>query len=126
LLKHVWVFIVNRMVKYNSTELDTIFSALSDKTRRGIIADLSQGTAKAAELAAPHQMSLPAISKHLKILERANLIQREVQGRSHKFSLNSDQLNAATSWIEDQQVFWEMNLMKLKKFLEQESGESND
>lgn len=120
------------MVKYSSSQLndisrlDSVFGALADKTRRAIIADLSQGAAKASELAAPHQMSLPAISKHLKILERANLIQREVQGRTHEFRLDAKQLNLATSWIEDQQVFWEMSLMKLDKFLEKEAGESND
>jgi DNA-binding transcriptional ArsR family regulator len=114
------------MVKYNSSKLDSVFSALADKTRRGIVADLSRGTASASELAAPHQMSLPAISKHLKILERANLIQREIQGRTHEFRLQSEQLNLATSWIEDQQVFWEMSLMKLENFLQQDSGEFDD
>lgn len=114
------------MVKYTSSHLDILFQALADKTRRGIISDLSKGAASAAELASPHQMSLPAISKHLKVLERADLIRREVQGRTHEFTLNIDQLDLATTWIEDQQVFWEMSLIKLNKFLKDDVGESDD
>lgn len=114
------------MNKYKPDQLDSVYGALADKTRRGIIADLAKRKASASELASPHQMSLPAISKHLKILERANLIEREIHGRTHEFRLRTDQLKLATSWIEDQQAFWELSLSKLDKFLQQDSGESND
>ncbi len=102
-----------------------VFHALADKTRRGIVNTLSGGSTSAAVLARPHAMSLPAISKHLKILERANLVRRTVEGRTHRFTLNSAQLNPATEWIKEQQIFWEHRLGNLERFLNPEPGESD-
>ncbi|MBT5560606.1 MAG: helix-turn-helix transcriptional regulator [Proteobacteria bacterium] len=114
------------MVNYKPSNLDSIFHALADKTRRGIIIELTKGAAAASDLAAPHQMSLPAISKHLKVLERANLISREIKGRTHTFTLDTTQLALAKSWIENQQSFWESSLENLEQFIKNNSGESND
>lgn len=114
------------MVNNNAVELDFVFHALSDRTRRAMLQRLSQGTSSAAELAAPHTISLPAISKHLKILERAHLVERRVKGRVHEFSLNPSRLQQANQWILDQQKFWEASLTNLEMYLTQEKGEPND
>lgn len=114
------------MVNNCVTELDFVFQALSDRTRRAMVQRLSHGKSSAAELAAPHDMSLPAISKHLKILERAELVQRKVKGRTHEFTLNLPRLQQANQWILEQQKFWETSLGNLEKYLTQEKGESDD
>lgn len=114
------------MVNNNAVELDFVFHALSDKTRRAMLQRLSKGASSAAELAAPHAISLPAISKHLKILERAELVQRQVKGRVHEFTLNPSRLQQANQWILEQQKFWEASLTNLEKYLIQDKGESND
>ena len=105
------------MVKYNSTQLDAVFSALSDETRRGIIASLTDKSLSAQELAAPYSISLPAISKHLKVLEKADLLKREVQGRQHIFSLNVKTLSCASDWLEYHQQFWQKSMANLDNFL---------
>ena len=105
------------MVKYNSEQLNNVFSALSDETRRGIIASLTNESLSAQELAAPYSISLPAISKHLKVLERAGLLCRDVQGRQHIFTLNVKTLACASEWLDHHQTFWEQSLGKLDKYL---------
>lgn len=112
------------MVKYNSNQLNAIFSALSDETRRGIIASLTKESLSAQELAAPYSMSLPAISKHLKVLEKADLLQREVKGRQHIFSLNVESLARATEWLEQHQQFWHKSLTKLDTYLTKKKRQS--
>ena len=109
------------MVKYNTEQLNRVFSALSDETRRGIIASLTRESLSAQELAAPYSISLPAISKHLKVLEKADLLQREVQGRQHIFSLNVQTLASASDWLEHHQKFWYQSLAKLDKYLTKKS-----
>ncbi len=109
------------MVKYNTEQLNRVFSALSDETRRGIIASLTRESLSAQELAAPYSISLPAISKHLKVLEKADLLQREVQGRQHIFSLNVKTLASASDWLEHHQKFWYQSLAKLDKYLTKKS-----
>jgi DNA-binding transcriptional ArsR family regulator len=108
--------ILNRMVK-QTQKLDNLFYALSDKTRRGIIAQLSHKQLMARELAKPYPMSLPAISKHLRILEKARLIDRTIQGRTHLFRLNHNALKSASEWIVLHQKFWQESLAKLELFL---------
>jgi DNA-binding transcriptional ArsR family regulator len=105
------------MVKYNSTQLNSIFSALSDETRRGIVASLTKESLSAQQLAAPYSMSLPAISKHLKVLEKANLVEREIKGRQHIFSLNVKTMASASEWLEQHQKFWHQSLAKLDSYL---------
>ena len=107
------------MVKYKETVLDATFAALSDPTRRAILARLAKGEAQVTELAEPFGMSLPAVSKHLKVLERANLISRHKDGRIHRFTVNPEPIVSAKSWIETYQHFWEQQLDSLAVYLEQ-------
>ncbi len=106
------------MVKYREDELDRTFSALSDPTRRAILARLADGEVQVTELAEPFGMSLPAVSKHLKVLEKANLIMRRKDGRIHRFTVNPKPMDSAKSWIEIHQRFWEQQLDSLAGYLE--------
>lgn len=106
------------MVEHPS--LDKVFSALSDPTRRGILSDLRTGPKTVLQIAAPWQMSLNGISKHIKMLERADLVRRDIVGREHYLSLNSVPLSGALNWIEHHRVFWKAKLKKLAEHLESE------
>ena len=99
-------------------ELDDVFYALSDSTRRSILQRLSDGEATVKELAQPFAMSLPAVSKHLKVLEHAGLLVREVDGRVHRISLRPEGLKTATEWVEHYRKFWDVQLNRLAAFLE--------
>lgn len=109
--------IVNHMVN-QSKQLDEVFYALSDPTRRAIMERLSQGEATVKELAAPFSMSLPAVSKHLKALENSGLLVREVDGRVHRIRLRGDGLKTASEWVEQYRKFWDTQLDRLSAFLE--------
>ena len=106
------------MVKYSS-RLDDVFGALADPTRRSILENLSRGDQCVTALARPHRMSLPAISKHLRVLEHAGLICRRRDGRIHHLKLDAKPMQEAARWIEEYRRFWEGNLDSLAKFLEQ-------
>ena len=110
--------IFNHMVKYKDTELDATFVSLSDLTWRAILTRLAEGEAQVTELAAPFGMSLPAVSKHLRVLEKARLIQRHIDGRVHRFVVNPQPMQAALSWVEHYQHFWEQQLDALGRYLE--------
>ena len=110
--------IFNHMVKYNDELLNNTFGALSDPTRRAILARLARGEAQVTELAEPFGMSLPAVSKHLKVLEHANLITRHKDGRIHRFMVNPEPILSAISWVEKYQRFWEQQLDSLGRYLE--------
>ena len=99
-------------------ELDDVFYALSDSTRRSILQRLSGGEATVKELAQPFDMSLPAVSKHLKVLEHAGLLVREVDGRVHRIRLRPEGLKTATEWVEHYRKFWDVQLDRLTAFLE--------
>lgn len=105
------------MVKYTSRTLDKTFSALSDPTRRAILARLAEGEASVSELAAPFAMSLPAISKHLRVLEQAGLVERTRDGRVHRLRLVAQPLHDAAAWIAHYQHFWEQQLEGLADYL---------
>jgi DNA-binding transcriptional ArsR family regulator len=107
------------MVKYQSDSLNEIFGALADPTRRAILARLALGEITVGELAEPFEMSLPAVSKHLNVLEAAGLVQREKQGRLRRCQLDGRPLEAAAGWIEDYRRFWEAQLDSLARYLEQ-------
>jgi DNA-binding transcriptional ArsR family regulator len=107
------------MVKYQSDSLNEIFGALADPTRRAILARLALGEITVGELAEPFEMSLPAVSKHLNVLEAAGLVQREKQGRLRRCQLDGRPLEAAAGWIEDYRRFWEARLDSLARYLEQ-------
>lgn len=92
--------------------LDAVFLALSDKTRRSLIHSLVQGEITMSDLALPYDMSLAAISKHVKILEKANLIRRRIVGRTHYISLVPEQLNGALDWISIYRYFWKARFEK--------------
>ncbi len=107
------------MVKYRSDGLNEIFGALADPTRRAILARLALGETSVGELAEPFEMSLPAVSKHLGVLETAGLVQREKQGRVRRCHLDGRPLEAAAGWIEEYRRFWETQLDSLARYLEQ-------
>jgi DNA-binding transcriptional ArsR family regulator len=97
--------------------LDATFAALADPTRRAIVARLAQGEATVNELAAPFDMSLPGISKHLKVLERSGLISRSRRATFRPCKLEPDALEAATQWIEDSRLVWTQRFDKLDEHL---------
>lgn len=99
--------------------LDLIFAALADATRRAIIEQLRKGEATVSEVAAPHDMSLPAVSKHLRVLEDAGLLRRRVEGRTHLLTVNAKPLAQATDWLERQRKFWEGSFDRLATLLEE-------
>lgn len=108
------------MVKYRESELDATFGALADPTRRAILARLALGDASVGELAAPFDMSLPAVSKHLRVLEEAGFMIREKQGRVHQCHLDSKPLHLVSNWIEVYRRFWEDQLDSLAQYLEKQ------
>jgi DNA-binding transcriptional ArsR family regulator len=115
------------MVKHYSEQLDRTFFALSDPTRRAIIGNLAaKGTCTVLEVAAPFDMSLPAVSKHLKLLENANLITREQRGRVHYLKLRADAMREAEEWLAAYQRFWQLQLDSLEEYLVTESKEGDD
>ncbi len=97
--------------------LDTTFSALADPTRRAILARLAAGEASVNELAAPFELSLPAISKHLKVLERAGLITRGRDAQRRPCRLEPLPLEAVSDWVEQYRRFWEESLDRLDEYL---------
>ncbi|RBP35487.1 ArsR family transcriptional regulator [Roseimicrobium gellanilyticum] len=96
-------------------QLDAVFAALSDASRRHMLERLRQGEATVGELAEPLDMSLPAVSKHLRVLENAGLLQRRVEGRLHYISANAEPLDQAMSWMEQQRQFWTGSFERLEK-----------
>jgi DNA-binding transcriptional ArsR family regulator len=106
------------MVKYSSRTLDRTFAALADPTRRQILAHLARGHRRVTDLAQPHDMSLPAVSKHLRVLEKAGLLRRRRYGRVHEMQLNAEPLKKAARWVEDYRKFWEGSLDRLAVYLE--------
>lgn len=109
---------VNHMVNHIEEKLDDVFYALSDPTRREILGRLANGEATVKELASPFSMSLPAVSKHLKVLERAGLLIRQVDGRTHRMRLQPDGLKTASEWVDHYKRFWEAQLDRLSAFLD--------
>jgi DNA-binding transcriptional ArsR family regulator len=109
------------MVNYSTRALDATFGALADPTRRAILARLARGTATVTQLAEPFDVSLPAISKHLRVLESAGLLQRKIDGRIHRCRLSPDRMKAAAAWIERYSAFWEAQFDALEKYLESTS-----
>lgn len=113
--------IVNHMVNFYSNNLDAVFSALGDATRRAILAKLAQGEARVSDLAAPHDMSLPAVSKHLRVLESAGLVTKRKEGRTTFCRLQPQPLMGAADWIAFYQNFWEEKFDALADYLDKTS-----
>ena len=102
-----------------AAQLDATFAALADPTRRAILARLASGELSVQELAAPFAMSQPAISKHLKVLERAGLVSRGQDAQRRPRKLEAAPLADATGWLEKYRVFWEGNYERLDAVLEE-------
>jgi DNA-binding transcriptional ArsR family regulator len=101
----------------SSDQLSATFAALADPTRRAILAHLAKGEASVTELAEPFEMSLPAISKHLKVLERAGLITRGREAQWRPCQIKAEPLKDAADWIEQYRQFWEERLDRLDDYL---------
>ena len=106
------------MVKQKREDLSAVFRALADPTRREIVETLGKEERTVGELAEPLKMSLPAVSKHLVILEKAGLLERRKEGRNHHLKFNPESLTAATGWLETQRRFWEGSLDRLADYLD--------
>ena len=107
----------------NTHQLDLTFGALADPTRREILSRLAVGDATVGELAAPFEISRPAISKHLRVLERAGLIHRTRDGRVRRCSLEAAPMREAAEWVERYREFWEDRLDALAAYLENNGTE---
>ncbi len=101
----------------SSTRLDGVFAALSDPTRRKMIERLARGPMTVGEMSAGFSISQPGISKHVKVLERAGLLKREIVGREHHCKLETKAIEAASSWIDVQRRFWTGTLDRLAAYL---------
>ena len=101
-----------------STDLDATFAALADPTRRAILARLADGEVNVMELAEPFQMSQPAISKHLKVLENAGLITRSREGQKRPAKLEAKPLQEALDYLENYRKYWEANYARLDNLLD--------
>ncbi|AVH64978.1 transcriptional regulator [Nostoc sp. 'Peltigera membranacea cyanobiont' 213] len=101
----------------STDQLSVTFAALADPTRRAILAHLTKGEASVTELAKPFEMSLPAISKHLKVLERAGLIVRGREAQWRPCQIKAQPLKDAVDWIEQYRQFWEQRLDRLDDYL---------
>jgi DNA-binding transcriptional ArsR family regulator len=100
--------------------LDAVFSAVADPTRRAIVADLARhGGRTTGELAQPHAMTLPAVSKHLSVLERAGLVTRTRQGRHQIYRLRPQPLSEAAQWLDRHHTFWTERIDALDAYLEE-------
>ena len=109
------------MVKYSPPTLNRTFAALADPTRRRILAHLARGDRRVTDLARPHAMSLPAVSKHLRVLEKAGLLRRRRYGRVHEMRLDAKPLRQAAQWVQEYRKFWEGSLDRLAAYLEKTS-----
>ena len=110
------------MVEHDSQTLDNIFHALGDATRRAMLAELATGGRTVGELAEPFAMSLAAASKHIKVLESAGLIRRDVRGRTHHCSLEPMPLASADQWLGMYRRFWTGRLDTLEQLLRAEDA----
>lgn len=100
-----------------NSDLDQVFFALSDGTRRAILTRLAEGSTTVGELAEPFSISAPAISRHMRILQKAGLVDRRISGRQHHCSLSTSALKTAEEWINFHRRFWQSRLDALEMLL---------
>jgi DNA-binding transcriptional ArsR family regulator len=113
----LWLF--NQEVEYDMQDhISSTFSALADPTRRAILARLALGETSVTELAAPFEMSMPAISRHLKVLEKAGLIARGREAQWRPCKLKAEPLKQASDWLDDYRRFWEESFDRLEAYLQ--------
>lgn len=105
------------MVEYHTSQLDTVFHALGDATRRQMLAQLVAGERTVSQLAEPYAMSLAAASKHIKALEAAGLVKRDIRGRTHVCTLEPGPLANAHQWLAFYEIFWTDRLDALEALL---------
>ena len=115
---------LNQMVELETLHLDSIFHALSDGTRRSMLRSLADGERSISDLAAPYAMSLAGASKHVRVLEGAGLVRREIRGRTHVCRLNAARLAEAEAWLRHYERFWNRQLDALDASLKAEDGNS--
>jgi DNA-binding transcriptional ArsR family regulator len=108
------------MTATQQADLDQILVALADSTRRAILQRLLKGEARVTELARPFAISLNSVSKHIRVLERAELVRRRREGRAHILSFNPEPLDAAATWIKAQRALWTARLEALDALLQAE------
>jgi DNA-binding transcriptional ArsR family regulator len=106
--------------------LDVTFHALSDPTRRGMIANLALGEKSISELAEPFAMSFAGASKHVKVLEEAGLITRRKAGRTHVISIDAKPLEEAERWLRQWEKFWTIRLDRLEALIQRDKNKEND
>lgn len=106
--------------------LDAVFAALADPTRRAILSRLADGQASVNEIAAPFEISQPAVSKHLKVLERAGLIERDVEEQRRPARLKAETMTAAVSWLEEFRKFWGTSFDQLDDVLTRMKNEPKE
>jgi DNA-binding transcriptional ArsR family regulator len=109
----------------NTQQLDAVFSAMADATRRAILARLAESDARVTEIAGDFTISLNSTSKHIRMLERAGLVRRSVRGRDHVLSLDATQMQRAAQWIQRYQPFWEDRLASLDAFVTRKRATAN-
>jgi DNA-binding transcriptional ArsR family regulator len=114
------------MVELDSQQLDTVFHALGDATRRQMLRQLTDGERTVGQLAEPYSMSLAAASKHIKALESAGLIRREVRGRTHMCRLEPGPLATANAWLRYYERFWTDRLDVLDRLLREQDERSDE
>ena len=112
-------------MQVSPASLNRTFSALADPTRRASLSRLAQGESSVGKLAAPFRMSLPAVSKHLRVLEGAGLVRREKDGRVRRCRLESAPMEEAAEWLSHYRKFWDGQLDSLATFLEDNLEDSN-
>ncbi len=118
--------IFNYMVEYLATDekaLDGVLAALSDPTRRAILTELAAGERRVSDVAAPFEMSLNAVSKHVKTLEKAGLVRRRRVGREHFLTANPAAIEKTAAWFEAQRKFWNPRLDRLEQLMKEEAGD---
>ncbi len=120
------VFIFNQMVKYLNNTLDATFGALADPTRRSILERLIAGEASGLPQAGPFDMSLPAVSKHLRVLEKAGLLTQEKDGRVRRCRMDAGPMKEASDWVGRYRIFWEEQLDSLADYIEQMQSEERE
>ena len=103
-------------------DLSVVLGAISHPSRRAILDRLADGPARVTEIAAPFDMSLNAVSKHLKVLEGAGLVDREVQGRDHLIRFRGDPLRMVSQWVHEYERFWNQRLDRLEQHFKNERG----
>lgn len=107
----------NYLTPYSSTHMDSLFGALADPTRRDILERLTQSDLTVSEIAGPYDFSLPTISKHLSVLERAQLIKKNKVGREYRVHFESQAMRTVADYVSFYRKFWKMQIDNLEKFL---------